>query len=745
MVADRAVDRWPVRWVAHLRASRPLRILLLIGVLALTVILSVTVQYILVLHDREIENAKRELATLNLSLAEQTARAIQSVDLVLTSIIDQLKAEGVTTSAEYARLKSGRDTHELLKARASVVPQIDAVTMIAADGHLINFSRYFPIPPVNVADRDYFAYLKDRNTNEPFLSEPVQNRGTGTWTVYLARRVGAPDGRLIGLVLGAIDLDYFQTLYRALQNGETGSISLWRRDGILLARHPPLAGVGQPVGPRRFLDVLAQGDSGVYRTAGLGDGERVVATRAVHDYPIVVNVTRTLDDVLAGWRAQAWPIAAAGGLAAAAAVLALWALARQFRAYEAATQATAEARQAVEGREQAEEALRQAQKMEAIGQLTGGVAHDFNNLLQAIGINLHMIANRATDEQVAGPARMALQAVERGATLTQHLLAFSRRQQLRPVPVDIGALTTRLGGLLNRTLGGMVRVEWLPDEAGNRELWPAMIDPNQLEMALLNLALNARDAMPSGGTLTIATANRPGLGLDRRGGSPAPAGLPPGDYVAIAVRDTGSGMPPEVAAHAFEPFFTTKETGKGTGLGLSMVHGLVTQSGGGIDLDTRPGLGTIVTLYLPRAERPAEEPAAAPAPVEQAPAPAPACSVLLVDDEDLVRSATAAFLTQAGFSVLEAPDAETALGLLDQGRRVEVIVTDHMMPGMTGLDMARAIRARRDRTPILMVTGYAEELVAASTGAAIGLSMLIKPVEPHTLVRSIREMAVAAS
>jgi signal transduction histidine kinase/ActR/RegA family two-component response regulator len=735
MVARSILPSWPGLWLSHLRASRPLRLLLLIGALALTAILAATAQYIQILRDKEIDGAKRELTTLNLSLSEQTARALQSVDLVLTSVIDRMKTEEIATPEDFVRLRSDQDTYDLLKAKASVVPQIDAVTLIGADGQLVNFSRFYPPPAISVAERDYFLALKDRNTDEPFLSQPVENRGNGAWTVYLARRVSGPDGRFLGLALGAIDLDYFQRLYRGLRVGDaTSSISLWRRDGILLARHPALPGVGKPVGQRLFLDVLSKAESGVFLAPdGLDAGTRVVATRAVQTYPVVVNVTRTLTDVLAGWRSQVATIAVAGLVGALAVLLALWALARQFWAYEATTQALAEARQAVEGREQAEQALRQAQKMEAIGQLTGGVAHDFNNLLQAIGINLHVIESRCQDERVVGPVRMALQAVERGATLTQHLLAFSRRQQLRPAIVDVDALTARVAALLERTLGGAVRVErWSAPG-----LWPVMIDANQLEMALLNLAINGRDAMPDGGVLTITATNRTG------GESPV-AGLPLGDYIAIAIRDTGTGMTPEVVAHAFEPFFTTKEVGRGTGLGLSMVHGLATQSGGGVAIDSQPGHGTTVTLFLPRATAKvtALSPAPARALVGQT---ASLCSILLVDDEDLVRGATADFLTQAGFAVQEAADAETALGLLDQGSPVDVIVTDHMMPGMNGLDMVRAIRARNNPIPILMVTGYAEELMAEVVDVADGLSLLAKPVMPQSLVRSIRSMTAMNS
>ncbi len=379
---------------------------------------------------------------------------------------------------------------------------------------------------------------------------------------------------------------------------------------------------------------------------------------------------------------------------------------------------------AEEALRQAEETLRQVQKMEAIGQLTGGVAHDFNNLLQAIGASLHLIESRiaAGDGAVLDPLRLAGKAVERGATLTQHLLAFSRRQRLEPRAVDVGALVRNMEGLLERTLGGTIHVA-TDTEAGQ---WPALADPNQLEMAILNLAINARDAMAGGGTLTIRTADAR-LGA----GDPRPAALEPGEYVAVAVGDTGSGMTEEVAARAFEPFFTTKGVGHGTGLGLSMVHGLAAQSGGAVTLDTRPGAGTTVTLYLPRA--PAGEAVAdAPAAAAAGPGPGPA-TVLLVEDEALVRMATATALTQAGFTVIEAPDAPSALELLDtNGSAIDLLLTDYAMPGMTGLELLETARARRPALPALMVTGYAE--MPAASAAVEGLVVIQKPYQPNELV-----------
>ena len=389
---------------------------------------------------------------------------------------------------------------------------------------------------------------------------------------------------------------------------------------------------------------------------------------------------------------------------------------------------------------QAEETLNQARKMEAIGQLTGGIAHDFNNLLQAIGSALYLLQPDRTasaggegngDSPAARALDMATKAVERGATLTQHLLAFSRRQRLEPKTVDVGALVEGMSGLLERTLGGTIRIA-TEAEPG---LWTAQVDPNQLEMAVLNLAINARDAMPDGGTLTIGAGNCPTDAVGR------PDELAPGDCVRITVKDTGTGMSEEVVARAFEPFFTTKGVGHGTGLGLSMVHGLAAQSGGAVTIDSRVGIGTVVTLYLPRADTPdaaaeADGSAADPA------LPLRPATILVVEDEALVRMTTATVLEQAGFRVMEAASGPDALEVMEREPEVDLVLTDYAMPGMTGLELIHTLRAGRPDLPVLMVTGYAEIPKAASVD---GLIIMPKPYRPEDLVGRIRAMLTPPS
>jgi PAS domain S-box-containing protein len=354
-----------------------------------------------------------------------------------------------------------------------------------------------------------------------------------------------------------------------------------------------------------------------------------------------------------------------------------------------------EERLAAEDLRRAEEALRQSQKLEAMGQLTGGVAHDFNNLLTPIIGGLDLLHRRGLGgERERRLIDGALQSAERARTLVQRLLAFARRQPLQPSAVNVAELIRGMADLVASTSGPQVKVVVdLP-----ADLPAAKADPNQLEMGILNLSVNARDAMPDGGVLRITAAAE--TIVARR----HPTGLRPGDYVRISVADTGVGMDEATAARAIEPFFSTKGVGKGTGLGLSMVHGLASQLGGALRITSRPGLGANIELWLPVSD----EQAAEPGPAETAPAAAAVGVALLVDDEILVRASTADMLDEMGYRVVEAGSAEAALGLLDGGLRPDLLVTDHLMPGMTGVDLVREVQGRLPGTPALLVSGFAD-------------------------------------
>jgi signal transduction histidine kinase/ActR/RegA family two-component response regulator len=378
--------------------------------------------------------------------------------------------------------------------------------------------------------------------------------------------------------------------------------------------------------------------------------------------------------------------------------------------------------------------LVQAQKLDAIGQLTGGVAHDFNNLLAAILGSLELALKRTDDPRQKRLLTVAQQAAERGAKLTAHMLAFSRKQDLVLQPVAANDVIAGMTELLRRAIGPMVRVEHDLD----LQLWPALADPVQLEVALLNLAVNARDAMPDGGTLTFRTRNVTTTEeAERR------SALPPGEYAMITVSDTGAGMPADIQAKAFEPFFTTKGPGKGTGLGLSMAYGFARQAGGTVTIDSPCGTatpaGTAISLYLPRATSVPDNARAATAPGGRM----KRLRVLVVDDDPHVRASTADMLRELGHEVREAANGVDALDVLRDTPDCDLMLADYVMPQMTGLQLADQVRARFPGVPVLLMTGYAESAVRHAW-AEQGYHMLQKPFRSEELASALQNVMAFA-
>jgi PAS domain S-box-containing protein len=384
-------------------------------------------------------------------------------------------------------------------------------------------------------------------------------------------------------------------------------------------------------------------------------------------------------------------------------------------------------REQIAERERVEETLRQMQRLEAVGQLTSGVAHDFNNLLTVILGNIGFVERRLADQPDARLSQRLANmrsAAERGAKLTGQLLAFSRRQRLEPEPVDLNETVAGMRDLLQSSMGGSIRLETVL----NPDLWPALVDATQIELIILNLAINARDAMEVGGSLTLETANVAFAATDGR-----PDQLAPGDYVRISVTDTGSGMPPEVLAHVFEPFFTTKEVGKGSGLGLAQVYGFANQSGGGVDIRTAIGEGTTVHVFLPRAAGAVRQPA------PSRPAEAVARTgrrILVVDDDSAVREVTCTLLQDHGYQVVEAGSGGAALDLIARDPAIELLLVDYAMPGMNGVKVARKALAGRPDLPVLFITGYADLAALAEVGED---RIVQKPFVDDELAQKVRE------
>ena len=394
---------------------------------------------------------------------------------------------------------------------------------------------------------------------------------------------------------------------------------------------------------------------------------------------------------------------------------------------------TEEKRQA-EALEHAEQALRQSQKMEAVGQLTGGLAHDFNNLLTGITGSLELLQTRMMQGRVKDLDRYinaAQGAAKRAAALTHRLLAFSRRQTLDPKPTETNRLVAGMEELVRRTVGPSIEIEVV----GAAGVWPILVDQNQLENALLNLCINARDAMPGGGRLTIETGNK---WLDVRAARERE--LPPGQYVSLSVSDSGAGMTPEVIRRAFDPFFTTKPIGQGTGLGLSMIYGFVRQSGGQVRIYSEPGQGAMVCLYFPRHLGEAESAGPAPAPV-YTPRAEQGETVLIVDDEPTVRMLVAEVLEEFGYTSIEAADGPGGLRVMQSDTRIDLLVTDVGLPGgMNGRQMADAARFIRPELKVLFITGYAENAVVGNGQLEQGMHVLTKPFAMESLASRVRDI-----
>ncbi|MBV8851193.1 MAG: response regulator [Methylobacteriaceae bacterium] len=711
-----------------------------LGLFTVGAILGAALGVALELRYRDIADAKRDLTSLDLLLVEETSRSLQSVDLVLRSVQTKLLADGVIDAESYAHKEAGHEMYTFLQGRIAGLPQLAGLTLVATDGRLINFSREHAIPEVSAAERDFLETLRQHPAEQAFIGAPIEHRATGTYTVHLGRRVDTKDGKLVGFVLGAIDTGYFENLYRSLRLGDGGGVSLWRRDGILLARYPRISGIGQRFPIKSFDGMLDNADFGTYETERSLDGpSRLVATAAAKDFPFVINVTRTFDQILSDWRKVALTIFGIAAIAAVAAAFAIWTLVRQLAAYQELAVAVGEREKAIEERGKIEAQLRQAQKLEAVGQLTGGIAHDFNNLLTVILGGLETIRRRipalphsADTARISRAADMAVQSVESAATLTHRLLAFSRNQPLDPRIIAPDQLIDSMSELLRRTLGEKIDFETRFSD----ERWHIHADPNQLESAILNLAVNARDAMPDGGRLTIETRN---VHLHENFLKTLPEAGSPGPYVLIAITDTGIGMDQTTLERAFEPFFTTKEVGKGTGLGLSQVYGFVRQSNGVLKIHSEPGSGTSVKIYLLRHEKGAG--AENTETRKEVLAPRGAETILVVEDHEDLRVFGVQVLEDLGYKVISAPDGPSAIKLIEMAGPIDLLFTDVVLPGqMNGRNLADAAIASAPGLKVLFTTGYTRDVILAKGTLDQGVDVLPKPFTYKDLAAKVRQV-----
>jgi len=522
-------------------------------------------------------------------LREHALDTLKTYAIVLAWIDDRTRGLG------WERIEHDEVLHRFL-SDLDTLPQIDEVWMADAAGHPQVSGRSSPIPPIVVSDRDCFAAEQEQDVGI-FIGREQSGALTHAPEFDICERRSTADKAFDGIIVVSARPAYFSEFYRTVSEDKRFTASLVRSDGSQLVRYPPLSAPLVLARGSPFMQTIAsKPDRGLFKGSGEADGiERVFAYQRVEGYPLYVTYGIPNRDVLSSWLANLVNYS----LFAVPASLALFGMTllavRQIQRHTIASwrwRTTARRlRREMNRRAVAEAELRQAQKMEALGQLTGGVAHDFNNLLTVLQGSLEMLSGRQQSDQLQARVDTALRTVERGERLTEQLLAFARRQPLRRATIDLNAQVRRMAELLARTVGSgiAIHIDLAPD------LWSVDADATQLELAVINLAINARDAMPGGGELGIRTFNR---AVPREEAPEHPTKV--GDFVGLEISDTGHGMPPEVAARAFEPFFTTKEAGKGTGLGLSMVYGFARQSGGSASIRSDVGRGTAVTLLLPR-------------------------------------------------------------------------------------------------------------------------------------------------
>jgi len=621
------------------------------------------------------------------------------------------------------------------------VPQIRDLWVIDAKGHPLVSGTVYPMPrTLELKDRDYFkAHLGDSNNVETFISEPVTARLAEFRFFAVTRKRLTTDGRFNGIYLVSIAPDYFMDFYSRLPRAETSVAAIVRTDGVILARFPDNSQRREQLSPhspvRQALEKGATEDM-VSGISSFDRSERLFAFKKLPNIDVVV-----VAGVEAAQIRSDWLHTMAGylmfGVPATLVIIALGVLALGRSQREAS--AYAQLRAETARRQISEQALQQAQKMEAVGRLTGGIAHDFNNLLTAISGNIDLAARRLNppDERITRALNAARQASQRAATLVQRLLAFSRLHPQEVRAVDINRLVQSMSELLHRTLSERVTIETVLGSG----LWKCAVDPNQLENAIINLAVNARDAMPNGGRLTIETAN---AFLDEIYAARAGSNVKPGPFVMVAVSDTGTGIAPEVRDKIFEPFFTTKPVGAGSGLGLSMVYGFAKQSGGHVQVYSEPGEGTSFKLYFPRLPDDTAVPAweaPADATVPAAQAASQRERILLVEDDEDVRRYVAEALRDLGYRVETAPEASTALALLDTDAPLDLLLTDVVLPGgMNGRQLAERARELRPNLRVLFATGYTRNAIIHQGRLDADVDLLVKPFTPDALERKLRQI-----
>jgi two-component system NtrC family sensor kinase len=654
-------------------------------------------------------------------LQEHALKAFQTVERSIAEVNEVIR--GVTD--EQIRIRES-DFFLRLKRTQQALPQIEAIWVIDKDGRPVVSSNQLPVPNFNVSDRNYFIAQQKADAGT-FLSEVIRGRVRSFRFFTVSGRRMGEGGGFNGVIAVTVLPQHFSEFYRKLARGQD-FFALVREDGWILARLPEIQLDGVAPQIRIRSAVIENPSGGIFTAVSPIDKlERRIGYRQVPGFNAYVQTGIETAAIAAELQYEMlWQLGIGAPASLAMFLLALYTLRRTERFHEE-----------VARREVAEHALKQSQRLEAVGQLTGGVAHDFNNLLMVVGGNAERVKRSIPlDDKLKRSLEAIEIAVQRGTSLTRQLLAFSRRATHEAKTIDLKEKMPGLREMLQSGLRGDISVE--TDIADS--IWLTKVDANEFELALLNLAVNARDAMPNGGKLTIS-------GRNVRFAMPNSLDLS-GDFVAVAVEDTGLGISPDVVSRVFEPFFTTKEVGKGTGLGLSQVYGFAKQAGGTAAVTSEQKKGTKVTLFLPRSNDVAEADAVVGSERSVRPV-VDRGKVLLVEDNGEVAEVTRDLLQELGYKVELASDVAAARAQLISGMDFDVVLTDIVMPGgADGLDLARWIRQERgEQMPVILASGYSDKAQAATDE---GFSILRKPYDRAQLrdalaqaLRSARKLGAA--
>ncbi len=670
------------------------------------------------IHKNADERIERQLGLLH----EQTRNIFQSAAFAL-SVVEQMTEDMPTTAIR----ANEKNLHEKFKRLDGSNRFIESLWVIDEKGNALVSSALYPLPAESsYADRDYFYALREQDRGI-YIGEIFKPRVRVAEPVFsVSRRLHPQKSGFSGVTEASISPRIFQDFFTQLSPGPESYYALVREDGSFLARYPALE--GRISGSTRIAEAVKNSsERGMFTVTSVLDGvERRIGYRKIEGYPVYAMAGIKTASLFSEW-VSTMAVHLIFGIPATALLFAITGLTlqRTRRLYAEAGR-----------RAQAEEALRQSQKMEAIGQLTGGVAHDFNNLLTIIMGNLDL-AQRTLSKGGADTlvrletlVKNAMQGARRAASLTQRLLAFSRRQPLEPRPVRPDKLVQGMADLFRQSLGENYEIEIV----GAGGLWQVEVDPVQLESAILNLAVNARDAMPDGGKLTVETSN---TFLDENYAREH-SDVNAGQYVEIAVTDTGYGMNLETLEKAFEPFFTTKAAGEGTGLGLSQVYGYAKQSGGHVKIYTEPGEGTTVKIYLPRlldSERPVSEVA------REAPGEGQGEIVLVVEDDESVRGYVVDILRDMNYRVFDAADGASAVKIAErEGGKIDLLLTDVVLSGGNGRQLADELHARYPHIKVLFMTGYSRNAIVHQGRLDRGVALIQKPLTQASLAAKIREV-----